>query len=1105
MVSRLTRISSLAAVLVFVFLGSAPRGTAQFTTATFVGTVFDQAGEPIPNAEIALTNEGVGITRETITNPTGAFSISFLQVGEYSVRVSADGYHPQAIPSLQMRLGETVRIDFRLEGGDSDSDDTIEVDIELDTVSSSVATLVSRESILLMPLDGRNFVQLAQFLPGVLPGTPGSAAVTRGRGSIGQSSPETGVTGLSTAGARDSSNRFFLDGIEFMDFDSSSYPFSPSIEALQEMRVEVSTYSALHGAAFGAQTDLITSGGGQNYHGSLWWFNRNDYFTQSRDAIGGADVESPRLNRHQFGLNAGGPIRAPKPWAPEARSFFFFNWESGRLLEGSLPELRNVPSEAARAGDFSGLVNPRTGETIALRDPLGAGIRDNVLPATAMSPQALTLLGFTPAPNVAEDGLSFLSDARKASSTQDNFLGRIDQYFSSADQISLRYVFNRGFEAGMPFWGNDQRDNRLRAQNAAFRHLRTFSPTRINELRLGWNRISEFETFGTTGRPDYDIAGLMGLEQASPRAQDFGPPAVAINGPDGVFDVFQLQRQAGPRDRANRAFQISNMFSWQKGNHALKIGGDLFFKRLEYQRARNPRGEFDFDGAFTGSALADFMLGYVRRAEIAPTPAVADLRSFWQSYYIQDDWRVDRRMSLSIGWRYDHLPAFGQHDRNMVNIEQDGFAVAELVDSQTSRYARTLMRGDRENFGPRFGFTWALPGFQDTVLRAGWGLYFMQRPVNASLLMTEAAQERSAAFAFADAAAPPSVFLSDPFSRPDAAGDLAVSVDQEMRDANVQHWNLTLQRKVFGDMFVDLGYIGSKGSRLPVTFGDLNRPLNVADPRDPMLAPLNDRRPNPTFPRPVMGDKSVGNSSYHALQVKAQRNIATGVTLLAGYTWSKCLSGPSDRGGMIEGGSFIGEPQDIYNFAADRSVCGFDISHRLAGSIIYSIPGFRYYPGVLKPFLEGWRLGAIPTLSSGLPAPIDYGLDTTATGVPSRPDRLMRDTVNLPRKERTFQRWFDTSAFVPAQFGSFGNSPRTGAIRLPGTINADVSLTKAFSLPEPGSMEFRVEIFNVFSRFNPSPASVDRNVLSASFGTVGGGVQGVATRVIQFAVKFHLR
>jgi hypothetical protein len=285
--------------------------------------------------------------------------------------------------------------------------------------------------------------------------------------------------------------------------------------------------------------------------------------------------------------------------------------------------------------------------------------------------------------------------------------------------------------------------------------------------------------------------------------------------------------------------------------------------------------------------------------------------------------------------------------------------------------------------------------------------------------------------------------------------------------------------------------------------GLANQPLQLVDPRTPGLPSLNARRPNPTYARAMSIDKSIGNSIYHALQVKAERRMATGLTFLTAYTWSKAITGPADIGGQVGGGFYIGGIQDIYNLAPERSLSGFDLTHRFVQTIIYDVPFFKHLRGVKRQILDGWQVSTIATIQSGFPAAIGYNVDTTGTGKASRPDLVSGQDGNLPSDERTWTRWFNTSAFAATPFGRFGTSPRTGAIRVPGIINADFSVTKQFGIGESRRLEFRTEIFNLFNHFNPDPQTVDLNLTSQTFGSVGGGVRGVTTRVIQLGAKLN--
>lgn len=1076
---------------------------AQEVDATVTGQVTTHRGAPLGNAQIRITNTITDITRETQSDPGGDYVVRFLQAGMYDIRVAVGGRQEGVLNGFLLRAGQTLRLDFRLRPIYGVEKQVSPTYTWMQTESVAVRRLVERRNIRDLPLNGRNFIQLTQLLPGIVPGTPGSIATQQGRASLAEASPETGVTMIGANGARDSANRYFLDGVEFLDFQSNSYPFSPSIDALSELKVETNTYSALYGAAPGAQVDLITQSGGARYHGAAWLFNRNDFFSQTRDVIAEETLEPPRLNRNQYGFNFGGPTTVPRVFSPESTSFFFVNYEGGRLREGLVSEPLRVPPLAMRGGDFRGLRNARTGEPIVLRDPLGVGILNNTAPAEALSEPAAAFLGFVPLPYAEEGPFNFRTADRKAIARQEQAMIRLDQNLATDNLLTGRYAFNETSEEGAPLWGSDERFNTARAQNLLGQYTRSISATRVNQFRLGWNRLSDRERFGTSENPAFDVAGKMGLPRAPGRPLDFGPPNITIDGPDGVFNVFGLPRPGGPRERVNNTLQISNVVAWQQGNHMLRFGGDWLSKRYTLRQARNPRGAFVFDGSYTGSALADFMLGYVRTAEIAPTATEVRLGTAWTSLFVQDDWRVRPNLTVSMGMRHDRIPNFSARDGQMVNIEQRGFALTEFVTPETSLYGRRMTIASPTNFGPRFGVAWAPSFLSNLVVRAGYGFYFTPNLPGAAFRMGEAAQETRAAAVQGALTGPPDVFLSDPFAAVpgDSGFNLAVSVDPYLRESYIQHWNLSVQRRIPLGFQLDAGYAGSKGTRLMTTIDDINRPVEVADPRDSGLAPLNERRRFPEFARPVSAEKSIGNSIYHSFQASASRSSQYGLEMVLAYTFSGCYSGPTDAGGLVDGGVYAGRIQDLYNLRADRSLCAFDVRHRFTGSVIYET-SVRRVP-LFKWLFDGWRIAAIPTLSSGMPAPVFNNLDTTGIGFPSRPDKLEGHSGMLPGGDRTWQRWFNVDAFAAPAFGRFGTAPRTGAVRLPGVMNLDMSFARAFNLRDDRKVEFRAEVFNVANHFNPPPGALDLNLQSQGFGSVGGGVQGVTSRVIQLAMKIQ--
>ncbi|MBL8177727.1 MAG: TonB-dependent receptor [Bryobacterales bacterium] len=1080
---------------------------AQQTTATLVGTASDTTGAVLADVEVRVRNVETNIVRETRTDATGNYTIPFLPSGSYAVIAKSKGFRTQNVAAFPLEVGQTARVDLRMEIGEvSESIDVTADTTALQTETATVGGVIDGAKIIDLPLNGRNFVQLAQLIPGVLPGTPGSITVRRGRGSIGETSRSFGQTAISANGARDTNNRFYLDGVEFMDYDAFSYPFALSVDSLSEFKVETSTYSAEYGASPGGQVSIITRRGTNQFHGALWEFNRNDQLTQTYDAIGGTSVTSPRLNRNQFGGNLGGPVRLPKIYNGKDKTFFFFNWEAGRQVLGSAAaRYGRVAPTAMRQGDFRGLTDSR-GNPITLKDPLNVGIVNNQIPARLLSFQATTFLKFVPEANTSVGTSNLLISPLSGIGKQDNYTARADHNLTERDNVSFRYVINDTFEAGTPGLPNDQRDNNARTQNIAASYTRTFTPSLVNEFRFGWNNMTEAERFGTTNKPEWDIAGMMNLPLVSRRPIDYGPPSISISGPEGGFTVFNLQRQIGPRDRGNRVLDFNNILSMRQGAHSLRMGVDLLHRNFTFTQARTPRGEFQFDGTYTGSALADFMLGYVKRAQVNPDPTATDLVGLWQSYFVNDEWKVRPNLTLNLGLRYDYLQPFRDSQRRMLNIEMNGLFLTQIVDPSTSQFGPALIRSDKNNFSPRFGLAWR-PGFvKDTVVRAGYGIYFNHIHPNAPFGMTEGAQVFSSYDVIGNLAGAPNVFFNDPFRTAVAPGKLLNAVptyDQYYRDAYIQQWNLTMQTKTPGKVLLEAGYVASKGTALSVTLPALNRPVQAVDPRTPGLASLNARRPNPAITRGVNGDKPVGNSIYHSLQARADRRVGKGLTALASYTWSKCISGPSDIGADIGGGSYIGTMQDIYNHVNERSLCGFDVTQRFVQTVLFDLPFFQNSQGLTRTMLYGWQLSTITVAQSGFPGDISFGVDTTGTGVASRADSVLGQEPNLPGSQRTYQRWFNTDAFAQAAFGRYGTSPRTGAIRLPGLLNVDFSVNKDFHIGEKARVEFRTEFYNMFNRYNIDPGSVDRNIRSVNFGKVGGGIQGLTTRVIQLGAKLY--
>ncbi|MBL8210176.1 MAG: TonB-dependent receptor [Bryobacterales bacterium] len=1071
---------------------------AQAISATAVGTVTDPSGAAVPNAAVTITNTQTGVIRNATTDATGNYTFSFLTPGSWKVTVEAAGFQKATTEAITLSVDQVARLDVKLTVGQSTESVQVSAGaVLLQTEDATVGTVIDSQKVVELPLNGRSFVQLALLTPGVNPGTPGSITVRRLRGSVGQD------VGMSANGARDTQNRFYYDGIEAMDLDSYSFSFSPSIDAINEFKVQSSTYSAEVGGAPGGQVNLTTKSGSNTFHGTAWEFNRNDRFTALnafQPRVAGA--KPPRLNRNQFGANFGGPVLLPKLYNGKDRTFFFFNWESGRQIAGSFGGQALVPPEALRQGDFSGvsgiIIDPTT------RQPFPG----NRIPTNRIQPYASRFLsGFVPAPNTNEPGINFRGPRAAAPIKQDQFVTRIDHSFGPKDNLYGSYIFNKQSDDTVPTFSFDTRGNAARGQNASLTEVHVFNESIVNEVRLGWHRFFEHEFFGTTDRPDLDIGNLIGVAGVATRPRDFGPPTFSAG------YSLPAVRGIGPRDRLNQLWQVADNLTWRRGAHSLKAGMIFARRNWTFDEAVNPRGSFGFQGVVTsGSApvtrdhqFAEFLLGLATNAEVSVEPFATRMNNQWQAYYFQDDWKVRSNLTLNFGLRYEYFAPPVQRGK-ATNFDLNGFVPVRQTFhgfpdiADTSDRPASLVYPDRNDFGPRFGFAYAVPK-ADMVVRGGYGIYFTPEITNSWTTLT-LNPPIVRTFAFTGNAANPipvaTAFQTQGTTRAGTFGSGAL--DPNLRTSYTQQWNLTTQKRLPGSIYFDIGYVGSKGTNLTVGY-DGNRPIQVVNPTQ-VTTSVTARRPFQGFDR-ISVVKSIGNSTYHGLQMKAERRVSRGFSILGAYTWSHSLSNGDIS--SVGGGAYLAAIQDYFNLASERADSVFDIRHRLSTAAIYDVPLFNSSPSrAVKALLGGWQLGTIITAQTGFAASLSGGRDTTGTGVISRLDVVPGQDPMLPRDQRTRTRWFNTAAFAQPVNGSFGTAQRH-PIHLPGLVQVDASATKNFRFHESHQIQLRVEMFNAMNHVNLGAPGL--NILDAvNFGRVTSTSQGAGAsndaRVVQFGLKY---
>jgi hypothetical protein len=1148
---RSSRITSLRVVrcALALFLGVLPSSLAhaQQTTATIVGNVVDATGAAVPNATVTVTNTGTNTSRTTNTEADGKYSLPSLTPGPYKLTVEMKGFQKRQVDNIILDASQTDRQDFTLSVGEVTNTVTVEASTaaaQLQTENGSQGEVIDGKKIVDLPLNGRDFVQLAQLIPGVNSGTEGSITDRRARGSLATSDATGGITSIQVNGQRDTQNRYSIDGIEEMDYDAFGYAFSPSIDAIAEFRVDTSTSGTDTGAASGANVNLIIKSGTNKFHGTLFYFNRNNYFTQSYDALLKQNVAPPRLNRNQEGGNIGGPVIIPHLYNGRDKTFFFFNYETGTLLAGAQPQSTYVPSAAVRSGNIDELITAAASYSAAQK-ALGKNVSPVLVnPFTqtpyvlgqhiTVDPKAAVLLNpaFTPLPNsTASTTTNYLTPLLKTLNYQHDYIGRVDHNITKKDTFSGHFIHDVSYSNGTPFFGNDNDNNLATTIHYTGSETHVFSPSIVNEFRYGREIFREVESFPATNNSALNIAnGLMGIPFSSSNPEFYGPPNTSFSGNGPGVRLFYDIRNIGPRIRQNGINQYVDNVSWLRGKHFYKFGVDIGRRTDYFSQARDPRGTFSFSGQYTGgfsgagqpqgaynAGLLDFLLGYVATDSINPTVTRTSISTLLQGYSFQDNWSLAKNLTINLGIRWDHFPPWVQDDDRIADIfaGPDQVTPDHIVTPATSPYGRGLSRPNYYDFAPRLGFAWQPFGLNQTVVRGGYGIYFLPDIANGYFQQVEGFQAQSGAALTGNngngavgAQALPNLTLANPFPGVTTGGPstypFAPEIYQNLADQMTEQFNLAVQTVFPGKVTADIAGVGSIGVHNFDYVPDTNLPRPV-NPATPGLGSVNSRRPNQTFPRAVAAELSNGNSHYFALQTKLERRVGNGLNLLVSYTWSKSISGPADIGGLVGGGNFGATALDPLNPRADRSLSVFDIPHRFVGTALWDVPFARHFTGLKRTLLDGFQVSTIVSAVSGDPSQVSYsGASVNASSTAARADVVPGQVAYLPRNQRTQTRVFNTAAFQTPAIATYGNSMRTGAVRLPGLFNDDLSITKGFKFKETGNFQLRADIFNAFQHFNPDPSTITTNISSPNFGKINDGVQGgYANRIIQLGAKLY--
>ncbi len=1157
---------SYVAFLLFWLLAVTVPLHAQSGTATITGTITDPAGAIIPAAKVSVRDPTTGFERNTMTNDTGNYNLPGLRPASYDITIELTGFRTIKTSAFKVEVDQTARADYQMEVGLAT--EVVEVEATgqlLQSENSTVGAVIDKKKILDLPLNGRNFVQLALLVPGVTTGQPGA-----GRGG-----------GISIGGTRSEQNAFQLDGVSNTDQWDTGISFRPSVDAIEEFKIEVSNYSAEFGKGAGGQINIVSKSGTNEFHGTLYEFNRNDYF-QARNFFDRnpnfvnkkGQFVAPPLNRNEFGGSGGGRIFRDK-------TFFFGDYQGFRQVRGGVGR-RSVPDAAFRSGDFSAILgrqlgtdalgrpvfanqifdpstsrlvrDPRTNREVFVRDPFPG----NRIPRERFDPVASRVLqtDLWPTPNVAGTRDSRTGNPRDnyfdSRSNRDNanqFMIRIDHRFTQDDTFYARYGFNDsdGFAPGS-FPGNERLSlNRQQVFGASYTKI--IGPTTINELRFGYQRERPF----SGAQRIFDSVnlvkelGIRGLPLAGP-----GAPGVSVGGFTGISD-------GGESSRKDDTYQVIEQFSFNRGRHFLKIGGEV--RRIHLDVVNNPsetRGTFDFGNPEwtgiegipgTGNTFANFLLGLPRQKGRRPGDHTSLLRATEYGAFIQDDFKFSQKLTLNLGLRYQlYLPPYEQRN-NISGLRITSFpsSFAEgglsfcrdvqrcaglsrtlpalglgltINDVYADRLPqivvagrevpRSLVETEKINLGPRVGL--AYRPFSRTVVRTGYGLFWDTVPASyfqdavENLPFVREDQQSLSAFQFGQPVSEAFIGyrLDDPPIGSFTPGPNTYDIN--FRNAYVQHWNFSIQQQLSKDFIFEIAYLGNKSTRL-----NRRENLNTAEPRSASarISPNVHPQLRRLFPFAVFDGQlitldnwfttsSTAFANYHGLTARFEKRFSAGLTFINSFTWSKAISDAQPfSGGGNDTGNRI---QDIFNRKADKGLAAHDHRYRFVSSFVYELPigqGRRFgrdVGGALNALVGGWQINGIVSFQTGYPITIVRAGDPLGVGTDTavRPDQICNP--NLPRGERTLERFFNADCFVAPsdRFGSAGRATVQG----PDSHVWDLGVFKNFYVRENLQVQLRSEFFNAFNIVNYGQPGR----------TLGGSNFSVVTsagdpRIIQFAMK----
>lgn len=1096
-----------------IFLCIASLGIAQ-TTSSLTGTTSDASGGLIQGVKVTIVNQETQLTRESLSSDAGAFNLAPLPPGPYVVRVEKEGFRPIR-QEVRLEVNQAARLDFKLELGSVS--EVVEVSAAaplLESESSSIGQVIENKQITELPLNGRNFVQLATLGPGVSGAGFGAAGTIMSGSRPDDSRPSSE---LFSNGNREGSNNFLIDGIDNNDRLTISIVLRPSVEAVREFKIQTNMFSADQGRSAGATVNVISKSGSNEFHGSAYNFLRNKAL-DARDYFASPTQVKPPFSQNQFGGSLGGPIKKNK-------LFFFGNYEGYRRRRSD-PGVNTVPTMAMRNGDFSAIrdifdpfsVRPAPGTASGYtRDPFPG----RIIPGTRFDSITSRLIQAYPVPDSSALANNHTSILRNGLDWNQGD-GRVDFNATDKDFVFGRYsrqdtLSSRpstfpnavipGFSSNPVGLGSEASfagTSDLKAYHSVIGWTRTISPTWVMEAKMGFQRFN-LQFIAEGAAEGAQLGEKLGVKNSNQGPQAEGLPIVSPNNYQGIGQTRSL-----PIQRIQNTFNPTVAFTNIRGRHTIKFGGDWRRRQITEFQTNQGNGRFNFSRDFTtnpnntgatGDTMASFLLGTASGIAQDFVLAWVGMRAWEHGYYFQDDWRVTDRLTLNLGFRYEYSSPVHELSNRLSNFDVTDGRI-KIAGFNTDQYAG--IRPNRDNWSPRVGF--AYRATENTVIRGGAGIFYSVQGTGGAALRlfrqlpygplnsVNVDQFSNNPRRMQDGLDPIPQLDFESVTGPNPSGSF-ITIPGDFKNARVMQFNLQVQHEVkpIGTVF-KVGYVGNLGRRLDATY-DYNQP----DPGPGSVIsrrPLRDLNPNA---QAVTYAATDGRSSYHSLQATAEKRFAAGLSFLAAYTYSHSLDNvPNQFGGGANGPL----PQDIRYRNNDFGSSGFDIRHRLTTSVNYEVPvgkgkKYDFNNAIGNGVLGGWQTNLIFTKQTGLPF-----TPTLATAVSnaggSRPDRLLSGTIDNPDRAYWFDASFNTpgAAWATPALYTYGNGGRN-ILYGPGRTNFDFSLFKSFAIKERLNLQFRSEFYNIFN-------TPQFGLPNSTIGAPGAGsITGLAgnNRQVQMALR----